>query len=530
METEKEITKLNLNIKNENPNVFSHIFHNNEEEEEKENKDDDEETNSIKNQEKENRKDNDKEENTIYLTWDESSIFREEEEEYEFEKREESTTTTPRVSSTTMEKSKEDEKKEEEVRDLVEPDYVLAEIPAEVLNDREAMIDMMKGLISEMRPLRKRNKLLERRIYQHFQKIQKKVTTSEIESKTAEEIEQIYGEALQVYKLQIDEAIAKEMQFLLKIENYKDKVQTMKDEDERLFKELLLREKEIAVGLVYVKTGENISEKVVDVIANRQTVRRKVLARDRFENIALQHRFDRIDKLLQNLEVLGEGMTTMDYEALRMANVNHVDKLDERVRDLEKLRTLLAEMVNALAHLKEKEVCVVEDMEHERNKLTKSREDTTKVREQLNHFLVLLRDLREEYNHKRKEAGMLGIQPILREMDKATKLRNNLINDIERMKSELEEYRLATERKKKTASNLSSRTKSHINPSKRLDTKLDTPIYIEIRIRNIKLQNVLLIRQVKRQSSVTPFAYVKTGLIAETNNHHIPILGIDLPL
>lgn len=41
---------------------------------------------------------------------------------------------------------------------------------------------------------------------------------------------------------------------------------------------------------------------------------------------------------LRNLETLGEGMTTMDYEALQMAHVNYKDKLDERDRELEKLR------------------------------------------------------------------------------------------------------------------------------------------------------------------------------------------------
>lgn len=38
------------------------------------------------------------------------------------------------------------------------------------------------------------------------------------------------------------------------------------------------------------------------------------------------------------METLGEGMTTLDYEALHMAHVHYKDKLDERDRELEKLR------------------------------------------------------------------------------------------------------------------------------------------------------------------------------------------------
>lgn len=41
---------------------------------------------------------------------------------------------------------------------------------------------------------------------------------------------------------------------------------------------------------------------------------------------------------LKIAETLGEGMTTMDYEALHIANCGYKDRLDERDRELEKLR------------------------------------------------------------------------------------------------------------------------------------------------------------------------------------------------
>lgn len=66
--------------------------------------------------------------------------------------------------------------------------------------------------------------------------------------------------------------------------------------------------------------------------------RREILARNRYEYIVLQHRFDEIKTLLRNLETLGKGMTSMDYEVLYIAHVNYKDKLDERDRELEKLR------------------------------------------------------------------------------------------------------------------------------------------------------------------------------------------------
>lgn len=66
--------------------------------------------------------------------------------------------------------------------------------------------------------------------------------------------------------------------------------------------------------------------------------RREILARNRYEDIVLQYRIDELKMVLRNLETLGEGMTTMDYEVLYVAHVNYKDKLDERDRELEKLR------------------------------------------------------------------------------------------------------------------------------------------------------------------------------------------------
>lgn len=71
--------------------------------------------------------------------------------------------------------------------------------------------------------------------------------------------------------------------------------------------------------------------------------RREILARNRYEYVLLQHRLEEIKVQLRNLETLGEGMTTMDYEALHMAHVNYKDKLDERDRELEKLRNKYVE-------------------------------------------------------------------------------------------------------------------------------------------------------------------------------------------
>lgn len=51
------------------------------------------------------------------------------------------------------------------------------------------------------------------------------------------------------------------------------------------------------------------------------------------------------------METLGEGMTTLDYEALHMAHVHYKDKLDERDRELENCATsTLSSIVSATVY------------------------------------------------------------------------------------------------------------------------------------------------------------------------------------
>ncbi|KAL6442793.1 hypothetical protein ACFW04_002689 [Cataglyphis niger] len=100
-------------------------------------------------------------------------------------------------------------------------------------------------------------------------------------------------------------------------------------------------------------------------------------------------------------------MTTLDYETLYIAHVNCKDKLDERDRELEKLRYKTAEVVNGIAHYKEKEICLAEDMEFEERELDEYREQTTKVRKDVNKLHLILKDLRQAHAEKRLEGGML---------------------------------------------------------------------------------------------------------------------------
>lgn len=67
-------------------------------------------------------------------------------------------------------------------------------------------------------------------------------------------------------------------------------------------------------------------------------------------------------------------------------------------------------MVNTVAHYKEKETCLAEDIEFEEHELDEYREQAVGVREDVNKLHLILRDLRRAHDERRLEAGLLMAQ------------------------------------------------------------------------------------------------------------------------
>lgn len=67
-------------------------------------------------------------------------------------------------------------------------------------------------------------------------------------------------------------------------------------------------------------------------------------------------------------------------------------------------------MVNEVAHYKEKEACLAEDIKFEDHELNEYHQQTVKVREDVNKLHLILEDLRRDHEEKRIEAGLLIAQ------------------------------------------------------------------------------------------------------------------------
>lgn len=88
--------------------------------------------------------------------------------------------------------------------------------------------------------------------------------------KESEQMEQNYIQMLYTYKLHLDDVTEKRVRTMADMQNYEDKARKMREENARVFDELLDREREVATGLIYAKTGRKLTEKAVNEITRRQ--------------------------------------------------------------------------------------------------------------------------------------------------------------------------------------------------------------------------------------------------------------------
>jgi len=102
-----------------------------------------------------------------------------------------------------------------------------------------------------------------------FMQMQEKVSPADT-IKEPEQMEQTYRQTLYTYKQYLDDVTERKIRIAADMESYEDRVQKASDENARVFDELLDREREVATGLIYEKTGRMLTEKAVNEITRRQ--------------------------------------------------------------------------------------------------------------------------------------------------------------------------------------------------------------------------------------------------------------------
>lgn len=72
------------------------------------------------------------------------------------------------------------------------------------------------------------------------------------------------------------------------------------------------------------------------------------------ENIKLQNKIGKLEAQIKEKEQLAEGLHMIDFEQLKINNVDLNEKIEERNEDILKLKKKVTSTVQVLTHVKEK--------------------------------------------------------------------------------------------------------------------------------------------------------------------------------
>ncbi|KAK9821508.1 hypothetical protein WJX74_005091 [Apatococcus lobatus] len=109
------------------------------------------------------------------------------------------------------------------------------------------------------------------------------------------------------------------------------------------------------------KTGRPLPPKLVDAMEKAQDVKLEELQRVRQLNLFLRSRMSSLDERLKRKEEMAEGLHLIDFEQLKIENQSLAEKIEERNEELARLRGKTSQVMQILAHVKEKLHAVIRD-------------------------------------------------------------------------------------------------------------------------------------------------------------------------
>ncbi|XP_045476260.1 coiled-coil domain-containing protein 96-like isoform X2 [Harmonia axyridis] len=332
------------------------------------------------------------------------------------------------------------EKKRRARRDLAKGKKVAEEEEEEIAAvvvplTREENYALHEKLTAELAYIRMKNKYLQRKMADFFKK-------RKMEHALREENE-IHTEALQKYEKKLDrlaDLFAMYSAETSKIQGELDIQQKEKEdkysERDQLFQRAVNREREIGIGLISTKTGKEIPDKVVEQLIRRQVNATKQIADLRLKFITKRDELAEKTAELKALDNIGEDLSLMDYEQLKIENRAHSDKLEEKEEELTKLRVKCRNAVQIMAHVREKSAALDADMDVLKEEFEEVHYQYIEIRERLNFYKTERDVIRNKTMKLKAESGLLTKPNLLQDMETSMKEVKLYEKTLEKVKNE----------------------------------------------------------------------------------------------
>ncbi len=112
--------------------------------------------------------------------------------------------------------------------------------------------------------------------------------------------------------------------------------------------------KETCLMAVTSRSGKKLTAQELDEYHSWEEQKEVEVIAVRLENIKLQNKITKLEGLVRKKEQLAEGLHMIDFEQLKINNVDLNEKIEERNEDILKLRRKVTSTVQVLTHVKEK--------------------------------------------------------------------------------------------------------------------------------------------------------------------------------
>ncbi|XP_063697988.1 coiled-coil domain-containing protein 96 [Culicoides brevitarsis] len=301
--------------------------------------------------------------------------------------------------------------------------------------DRFLLIQELKEISLKRKLAEIQNRFIRRKLTTYFKK--KKINRAFIDGAKSDmaEHEVRYEDSLQAF-IRTCEDESQITEALKNVENHQNEVLNYKNELQKEVSEYENALMETGLTLINDKTGENLSEKLIQGILTRQKKAREALSVQRLEFIlAEKHANDTQRKLLE-LDDLGDGLCMADFEQLRTELQYLTDKIEERNSDLNRLRLKCEADTQKLANIREKRDVVLQIIDTKEIENVDFEKEQQQIRDELNKLRVDYGMLKKKLDQLNNDSGLLNRMPLLLDFDATVekiqelKLENDVLHKI----------------------------------------------------------------------------------------------------
>jgi len=151
-----------------------------------------------------------------------------------------------------------------------------------------------------------------------------------------------------------------------------------------LKKEAYEFKRDIVIGAENVRTGKTMAEKVVKYMEEKLKYKDAMIEKLRLKNVTLKGLIQKVESQLKQKEEIGDVLHYIDFHQLQIENKQYMSKIDERNKDLLKLKRSTGKTVQALNNMKNKLNTLVSENEWVQKEIGLRKEQLEKARNDIN--------------------------------------------------------------------------------------------------------------------------------------------------